>query len=119
MLKHPRLHDYIKINEEKSVFIFDFSDLSEDWNKFMNGSYSQFNSKVKEKVLNFFEKFSGNYIYIYSYLHPEKWFDRYAKILGVEEELLREVGELCDKPNLEKEKLLFVVADLENIKILD
>jgi hypothetical protein len=119
LLKHPRLHDYIKINEEKSVFIFDFSDLSEDWNKFMNGSYSQFNSKVKEKVLNFFEKFSGNYIYIYSYLHPEKWFDRYAEILGVEEELLREVGELCDKPNLEKEKLLFVVADLENIKILD
>jgi hypothetical protein len=45
--------------------------------------------------------------------------DQYAVILDVPMELLRSVGELCSKPDLEKEKLLIGVGDLENIKILD
>jgi hypothetical protein len=31
-------------------------------------------------------------------------------------ELLKEVGELCDKPDLNKENLVLEVADLENIE---
>jgi hypothetical protein len=34
-------------------------------------------------------------------------------------DLLKSVGELCSKPDLEKEKLLIRVGDLENLKILD
>jgi hypothetical protein len=51
-------------------------------------------------------------------LFPEKHYETYAKILGVDIAMLKSVGELCDKPNLEKENLLIEVADLENIKII-
>jgi len=119
LLKHNRLFDYIRADKDKSIFVFDFSDKKDDWNKFLEGKYSKLSSESKEKVLNFFERYSGNYIYIYSYLTPDAWFERYAELLGVNKSELEEVGELCSKPDFDKEKLVFVVADLENIKILD
>jgi hypothetical protein len=119
LLKHARLYDYIKVSDKESVFVFDFSDLKSDWENFTNGNYSRFTPTVKGKILDFFEKYSGNYIYIFSYLNPTKWFAKYAEILDVDVKLLEEVGELCDKPDLDKEKLLILVADLENIRILD
>jgi hypothetical protein len=119
LLKHTRLHDYKVINKEQSVFIFDFSDLKEDWNHLINGRYSKLSKQTKETILGFFEQYSGNYVYINSYLNPDNWFERYAEILGVDKKLLEEVGELCDKPDLNKECLLIVVANLENINILD
>jgi hypothetical protein len=36
--------------------------------------------------------------------------------LGVSTELIKSVGELCDKPDLDKENLVLEVADLENIE---
>jgi hypothetical protein len=65
--------------------------------------------KTKQTVLDYFERYSGNYIYMHSYLFPNKWFKRYAEILDVPEELLIEVGELCDKPDWKKE--LFAIHD--------
>jgi hypothetical protein len=70
-------------------------------------------------ILDFFEKNSGNYVYVHSFLYPNKWFERYAELLAVDVDLLKEVGELCDKPNFDKENLLIEVANLENLKILD
>jgi hypothetical protein len=119
LLKHTRLSDYVKVNDNTCVITFDFSDLSEDWFHFVNGTYSQISVNVKRKILGFFDKSTGNYIYVYSYLFPEKFFDRYAEILDVSVELLKSVGELCDKPDLDKEKLILVVADLENSNILE
>jgi len=118
LLKHTRLIDYIKVNADTCVIIFDFSDLEKDWFHFINGKYSQMNINVKRKILGFFDKNTGNYIYVYSYLFPEKFFDRYAEILDVSSDLLKSVGELCDKPNLDKEKLVLTVANLENSNIL-
>jgi hypothetical protein len=40
---------------------------------------------------------------------------KYAELLEVPVDLLISVGELCDKPDLEKEKLLIEVVDLENV----
>jgi len=118
LLKHTRLHDYMIYNKQ-SVFIFDFQDMKEDWDHFLNGKYSKLQKETKTKILDFFERYSGNYIYIYSYLHPEKWFARYAEILDVEKELLEEVGDLCNLPCIDKENLKIKVADLESIEILD
>ena len=116
LLKHNRLIDFIKINEEQIVFTFNFSDLSVDWIHFINGKYSQMEIKIKRKILDFFDKKSGNYAYVESYLFPEKHFETYAKILDVDISLLINVGELCNKPDLEREKLLINIADLENIE---
>jgi hypothetical protein len=119
LLKHTRLSDYIKIDNEKCIMAFDFSDLNQDWFHFINGRYSKISLNIKRKIIGFFDQSTGNYIYVYSYLFPEKFFDRYAEILDVPVELLKSVGELCDKPNLEKEKLVLVIADLENSNILE
>jgi hypothetical protein len=119
LLKHNRLYDYVKVNESSSVFIFDFSDLKNDWDYFSSGKYSKLDNKIKNKILDFFEKNSGNYVYVHSFLYPNKWYQRYAELLNVSKSLLEEVGELCDIPDLDKENLLITVADLENIRILD
>jgi hypothetical protein len=115
LLKHNRLCDYVKADDKHIVFTFDFSDLTQDWENFVNGKYSRINENLKRKILNYFDKNSGNYVYVESYLFPKKYIKRYAELLAVSEELLHSVEELCDKPNLEKEKLLIEIADLENI----
>jgi predicted SAM-dependent methyltransferase len=99
--------------------IFDFSDLKDDWNYIVNGKYSLIQDHLKQKILRYFNNNSANHIYIQSYLFPDFFMEEYAVILNVSFDLLRSVGELCSKPDLEKEKLLIGVGDLENIKILD
>ena len=119
LLKHNRLCDYSQVDSTTSVFTFDFSDLKHDWSHFVNGRYSKINETLKRKILNYFDDNSANHIYVESYLFPEKFFEQYASILDVSPDLLRTVGELCTKPDLDKENLLITVANLENLKILD
>ena len=117
LTKHTRLYDYYKNNnEEVSIFIFDFSDINEDWDYFINGKYSKFSSSLKNRILKFFDKHSGNYAYMQSYLSPEKFFEDYSEILNVEVSLLESVGELCSKPDKEKENLQLKLADLDNLE---
>jgi hypothetical protein len=115
ILKHTRLHEYVKVDSSQSVCVFDFSDLGNDWDSLIDGKYSKINEQIKRKIVNFFDKNSGNHVYVTSYMFPESFFKRYAELLDVPVALLEEAGELCDKPNLEKEKLLIEVADFENI----
>uniref|UniRef100_UPI003D9FD9CD hypothetical protein n=1 Tax=Enterococcus faecium TaxID=1352 RepID=UPI003D9FD9CD len=86
------------------VLTFDFSDLEDDWIHFINGQYSKLSMNLKQKVLNFFDKNSGNYAYMHSYLVPEKYFNNYAELLNVDPNMLIKVGELCTKPDLDKEQ---------------
>lgn len=118
LLKHPRITDYIPVNEEQCIFTFDFSDIESDWNKFIKGQYSKMDEKLRCKIRDHFDKNTSTSIYIDSYMFPEKYFSLYADLLGVKEELLREVGELCSPPDLEKENLTVDVNDLHNKKIL-
>jgi len=113
ILKHSRLHEYVKVNDKQAVCVFDFSDLATDWNKMISGQYSKLTDNTKRKIVNFFDKHSGNYVYVTSYMFPKSFFSRYAEILDVPVNLLEEVGELCDKPNLEKEQLIMEIANLE------
>lgn len=115
LLKHSRLFGYVKVNSTTTVFTFDFSDLADDWAYFLDGKYSKMNKSLKSKILNFFDPSSGNHAYVNSYLFPEKHFAEYARLLDTDEELLKTVGELCSKPDLEKEMLILDIADLDNI----
>jgi hypothetical protein len=114
LLKHNRLCDYIKVNSQ-AIFTFDFSDMEDNWFHFINGRYSKISLELKQKILGFFDKYSGNYAYIHSYLIPEKYFNNYAELLNVEPEMLIKVGELCSKPDTVKETLIIEIADLDNI----
>lgn len=119
MLKHPRLVDIIKLDASTQLLIFDFSDIKDDWFNLIDGKYSKLSMKIKRKVKDHFDKQSSSYVYMDSYLFPERYFTMYAELLGVDEQLLRSVGELCNKPDLEKEKLTQDVLELQMTKILD
>ena len=95
----------IDLNESWSVFIFEMNDELDTWNAFLTGKYSQMSDKAKKQILNYFNFNLGNQVYVDSYLNPEKHFENYAKILMVETSLLKQVGELCDKPNFSLEHL--------------
>jgi hypothetical protein len=115
LLEHNRLSDYIKVKSEL-ILTFDFSDLNDDWFYFLDGKYSQLSRNLKQKILGFFDKYSGNYAYMHSYLIPEKYFDNYAELLKCEVDLLITVGELCSKPDIDKETLVLQAADLNSIE---
>jgi hypothetical protein len=118
LLGHKRVSDYIPLPDNQVLISFDFSDLEDDWNHFINGRYSKMHPDLKRKVRDHFNKNSSTYVYVDSYLFPEKYFSLYASLLGADEELLREVGELCSKPDLERENLIAEVINLENKEIL-
>jgi hypothetical protein len=106
LANHSLLSDQFIDITGHEIFVFDFSKYASTWNLLLDGKYSQIPIKEKNLILNFFEKNSGNYIYIHSYLFPNKWHQRYAEILDVPVELIKEVKELLDKPNLEKETFI-------------
>jgi len=76
LLNHNRLNDYVKVGNQL-VLTFDLSDLGDDWFHFINGRYSKISMNLKQKILTFFDKYSGNYAYMHSYLIPEKYFNNW------------------------------------------
>ena len=106
LLKHSRLCDIKEIDKHNKLFIFDFSDLEDDWNLFIAGKYSKINDRIKEKILFFFPENTANYVYMRSYLYPKVFFKDYAEILNVDENFLEDIGELCNKPDIKKETLI-------------
>ena len=105
LLKHNRLCDVKQINLHNKLFVFDFCDIKDDWEAFLQGKYSKISSKNKGIIKGFFDINSANYVYMNSYLYPDKYFDDYAECLNVDIDILKVVGELCETPNIEKETL--------------
>lgn len=119
LLKHNRLSSVNPINETNRLFIFDFSDLGDDWNYFITGRYSLISQDKKGTICSFFDHNSANFYYMKSYLYPDKYFEDYADILDVDIDMLKAVGELCNKPDLEKETFKSQSILLENKKIIN
>lgn len=119
LLKHSRLCDYVLLDTEYAVFTFDLSDMGEDWEWFLQGKYSKMSKARKKRILDYYDPNTGNYVYVESYLFPEKYFEEYADILKMPVHQLEAVGELCPLPDFDKEALKVDVEDLEKQKILD
>lgn len=107
--------DFKEVADNKAVYVFDYSKFDQDWKCFLNGKYSKMSGDHKSKIKKFYGINSPNYAYIESFLHPEKYFGMYSQIMEVEQKILKEVGELCDKPNLELETLQISIKSLEMI----
>ena len=106
LLKHTRLCDIKEVDKHNKLFIFDFNDLKDDWEYFIKGKYSKLDPSLKGKIKSFFDINSANYVYMNSYLYPESYFSNYAEVLNVDTDFLESVGELCSKPDIEKETLI-------------
>lgn len=102
---------------EPSIYIFDFSNYSEDWNNFLNGKYSKLSKPFKDAIKNYYGEKTAEYKYIDTYLYPEKYFELYSNLLDLPVNTLSNIGELCNKYDPEKEKLTFSPKSLENNSI--
>lgn len=112
LLNNKLFEDYIQITETEGLYIFDLSNYQEDFDSFLEGKYSRFSDKLKNRIKQYYGINSANYAFIETYLFPENFFALYARFLTVNQEdkpemfrLLTEVGELCSKPDLIKEHI--------------
>jgi hypothetical protein len=96
----------IEGNPPSRVYLFDYEVYSQDWNNIIKGRYSKLSPEMKRKVKDFFRSSGNNFVYVESFVHPEKYFTLYAELLGVSVDVLRSVGELCTKPDFNKELLI-------------
>lgn len=110
---NPLFCDFKIVGEETAAYIFDFSDYKQDWHNFMLGKYSRLSDVLKKRIKDHWGSDTSNYTYVESYIYPNRFMSIYAELLNVSEEHLRSIGELCDKPDMDKEILKINVRDLQ------
>lgn len=113
LLSSPLYHSHQKTKDNEGIYIFDMDVIKKDWTHFLSGSYSKMSKVLKEAILKYYYK-SAEYEHVRSFLYPEEFFSIYATLLNVDEKLLMEVGQLCDKYNNELENLKISVEVLES-----
>lgn len=112
MMKDKNLEAVFEIEDSNEiVFIFNLSKFESDYNCFLEGKYSKFSNDARKKISTYFGVHTSEWAYLESFLYPEKYFKAYANILEIDEETLREVGELCDKYDLEKETFKYNIPE--------
>ena len=103
---HVMFEDSIQISDNSYIYIFDYKTYKSDYKKIVEGNYSNISLNAKELILDFFGDEDKAGEYINTFLSPDDSFEAYAKYFDVEEEVLFEIGELCSKPDIEKETLI-------------
>lgn len=115
MLITNPLFDRILELDGYKLYVFDLKVYESDWFNFLLGKYSKLSSTIKRAIKIYYGEKSAEYKYMDTYLHPEKYFEDYAKILDVDIKELKKIGELCDPCDLDKETLK---VEIENLQIL-
>ena len=104
--------DFFQTDDNLGVYVFDFNTFNDDMDNFAKGKYSKLSPDIKKKIITFFAQ-SVKYTHVHSYLYPNKYLDLYSNLLAIDVHILKEVGELCTPPDLEKEKLIAEIKDLQ------
>jgi len=117
LVENPLYENKFEI-ENYYVYVFDFQIYEEDWYSFLLGKYSKFSTMLKKGIRQYYGKSSQEYKFIETYLFPEEYFESYSKILDVDIEDLKEIGELCNPYNENKETLKIPKEYLEKLKTL-
>lgn len=113
LIGNKLFHDLKEIEEGKVAYIFDFTTHKNDYDLFIEGKYSQMSESYKKMVKRFYNNNINDFRIVESFLTPNKYYWIYNKILNVDIEHLKEAGELCSKPDLEKEELVTEIKSLE------
>lgn len=108
-----KFDNFMQSKNDKGIYIFTLDDIKEDFDLFIQGKYSLTSDVFKNKILNYYGQNSTSYEIVMSYLYPEKYFETYSKLLNVDVNLLKSVGELCAPINFEKETLTLKTEDLK------
>lgn len=103
LITHKMLHTTVALEDDQIMYVFDMTPVAEDFKAFMNGKYSQFSQSSRKILMDYYGVHTPEWVYIESYLFPDKYFKQYAQILDVEESFLKHVGELCDRYDTARE----------------
>ena len=109
-------HDFKQVENNKGVYVFDFSSIMDDWKAVITGKYSKLSPDFKRRIRHYIGLNSPNLPYIDSFLFPDRYFKIYAEMMGVNESILKEVGELCSIPDMQHETLNISVMNLDIVK---
>lgn len=115
LLGNPLFVEKISILDY-NLYVFDFSIYQNDWFSFLMAKYSQLSTVLKKAIKSYYGETSTEYRYIETYLYPEKFYEVYSKLLGVDIKDLKRIGELCDAWDENKETLKIPVENLESLK---
>jgi hypothetical protein len=91
--------------EGENYYIFDLDIYRNDWVNFMLGKYSKMSNVIKKAIRTYYGDKSPEYSYMDTYLNPEEYYEKYSKLLEIDVDTLKRIGELCDPCDLEKETL--------------
>lgn len=111
LIGNELFYDFKEANDNVGIYVFDFNPHAVDFDTFIKGSYSRFKPVFKERIKKHYSGNNANSVYVDSYINPNKYYRMYSDILGVPVSTLKG-GELCDKPDFEKEHLKMLVKGL-------
>lgn len=98
--------DYHETSTEM-IYTFDLTPWGSDWSSFLNGCYSKLSYEAKEKIVDYrseqLDRIGKLKLLGYLYPHKEEALSLFSRDLEIDIEVLRGIGELCDKPDLQKE----------------
>lgn len=103
LLKHHMLDYVVPLDDNKIAYVFDMNQISYDYDVFIAGKYSQFSKNAKKNLSDYYGIHTPEWVYIESFIFPKKYFKQYAELLDMSVASLQEVGELCNKYDLNKE----------------
>jgi hypothetical protein len=111
LMKKPLFEKVIRLNDKQSLFVFNFESHQSDWNKILNGKYSQLSPSYKHKIEQYYLSCPENKRLIYKILNPKFYFDGFASLIDIDPKIIEEVGEVLDKPHPVFEKLTLTVIE--------
>lgn len=103
LITHSMLDYCVPIDENTIVYVFNMNVKQDDFDAFCNGKYSQFSADSKKMLSNYYGIHTPEWVFMESYVYPEKYFTKYAAILMIDVDILKKVGELCEKYDQTKE----------------
>lgn len=127
LTKSPCFRDLIKVGDEK-IYVYDMAAHAADYDLFLAGKYSRMSESAKARIMAYQreplrtgQEPSSNAAYIQTYLYPQDYHEIYADLLWNGEDPNRSEGmrsmmetcELCNPPDIQKEKLVVVNNKVE------
>ena len=115
LLKNELFVDYKDLGDNFFLYVFDLTVYPQTWLAVSEGLYSKINEREKTIIGEFFGVKGLIVETVESYLYPEFYWEDYAELLAVPEEMIKDVGELCDAPNVKKETFVINPWDKDDI----
>lgn len=105
LMNNQMFNEYHEIDGEVIAVSFDLNSRKEDFEHVLFGRYSKLSKMTKARIRDFYGYDSPEWAYLESFLYPDKYIAMYSRLLNVDPQHIKHTGELCDKPDVDKETL--------------